>query len=118
MDIKANIGEHNTIEVRTYYTKGGVDYFRGGTIKRGIFISVHAVTVKYERGFESRSFTMFANDDKDFKYMVKEMPRGNKKKLAEIKAKVESIDTSKVIDFYKAGDKRGIVEMVTMAIAA
>lgn len=118
MDIKAELGEHNTLELRTYYTKGGPDYFRGGTIQRGIFISVHAVTVKDEGIFTSRSFMMFANDDRDFKYLVMEMNRGNKKKLEAIKTKVESVDTDKVVELYKAGDKRGIVDLVTEAIAA
>ena len=35
-----------------------------------------------------------------------------------MKEKVYAIDTDKVVEFFKAGDNRGIVNMVTEAVAA
>jgi hypothetical protein len=44
------------LEVSVYYTKGGVNYFSGGTIRRGYYISVKPVT----KGNGTISFELFS----------------------------------------------------------
>ena len=120
MDIKTELkidGEtYNTLEMRVYYKKGGMNYFTYKTEPRGIYFSLSPVTVSSDRGFETRSFMMFGNGA--WKGLLLEMARGNKKKLAAIREKVFAVDTDKVVELFKAGDKRGIVNMVTEAVAA
>jgi len=44
------------LEVSVYYTKGGANYFSGGTTPRGYYVSVTPVT----KGNGTISFTMFS----------------------------------------------------------
>lgn len=120
MDItlKDNIGEYNNIQVEAYYTKGGMNYFRGGINKRGIYFRAKGNTVeKNERGIIiSRSFLLFGTDDYDFSYLVVTLKRANKKRLADINAAIETMDKDKIVELYTAKDKRGLVDLMIKAL--
>ena len=116
ISLKENIGEHNNIEVEAYYSLGGANYFRGGSDKRGFYFRVHGNHLTFERGFISRKYLMFGSDDKDFKFLIVELKRDNKKRLAEINAAIDTMDKDKIIALYAAGDKRGLIELMVDAV--
>jgi len=53
---RSDLKDATHLEVSVYYTKGGANYFSGGTIRRGYYLSVTPVT-KNDR---TVSFTMFS----------------------------------------------------------
>jgi len=64
---RSDLKDATHLEVSVYYTKGGANYFSGGTTQRGYYLSVTPVT-KSER---SVSFTMFSG----FKHLLLETQR-------------------------------------------
>ena len=52
---RSDLKDATHLEVSVYYTKGGANYFSGGTIRRGYYINVTPVT----KSENSVSFVMF-----------------------------------------------------------
>ena len=118
INLATKIGEHNAIEVEARYTKGGHNYFRGGNDKRGIYLNVKGLEIKFceATGFTSRSFMLFGSDDRDFSYLIVEMKRANKKSLAVINAAIDLVDKDKIVELYTAKDKKGIIDLVMVEL--
>lgn len=53
---RSDINGATHLEISVYYTKGGANYFSGGTIRRGYYISVMPVT----KGNDMVSFELFS----------------------------------------------------------
>ena len=70
----------NHLKVELYYDKGGMNYFTGGTERRGLYLSVSPVTLtKYEGGGSSEGYIAFTGTKK----LVKELKRFSNKALNE-----------------------------------
>lgn len=68
----------NTLEVKLYYSKGGINYFTGRDERRGLYLSVCPYFIKnFGDGMGSRSYTAFTG----VKDCVKETKRFNQKEL-------------------------------------
>ena len=68
------------LKVELYYSKGGMNYFTGNTVRRGLYLSVSPVTLtKYEGGGSSEGYTAFTGT----KQLVKELKRFSDKAMNE-----------------------------------
>ena len=67
------------LEVQLYYNIGGMNYFTGETMQRGLYVSV--TPVQYSSDRKVRSYSAFSGTC----MAVKPMERFNAKKLAEFK---------------------------------
>ena len=74
--------EQDVIEVQVYYTKGGLNYFHGGSDPRGYYISVSPKTIEVTEGspFVSERSMLFSG----FKKHVREASRFSAKVLDEV----------------------------------
>ena len=56
MDIKMNVDGYNTLEVKAYYSKGGINYYNYKDEPKGMYVNVKALNVEEGPVFTSRSF--------------------------------------------------------------
>jgi hypothetical protein len=67
------------LKVQLYYDKGGMNYFTGGTQRRGLYLSVSPVSRSESGGFVTEGYTAFTGT----KQLVKELKRFSDKALNE-----------------------------------
>jgi len=78
--LEVETGDATHLKVEVYYDKGGMNYFTGGTQRRGLYLSVSPVKrTEYEDGGSSESYTAFTGT----KQLVKELKRFSDKVLNE-----------------------------------
>ena len=104
-----NVDGYNTLEVKAYYSKGGMNYWNGKNDPKGMFVNVTALNVEEGPVFTSRSFMIGGNDTNSFKFFLFPMGRDNKKKVAKYNEFLAGIDDSKLVEMFKEDDKAGIV---------
>lgn len=117
LELKDFNPEYNTLKVEAYYSKGGINYFNYKDEPRGMYVRVSAVNIKYERGFRSESFMVGGNDVGSFKFLVLPMKRNSKKKVGEFNNLLnEKLPGDDIIKMFKAGDKKMIVDVISLAL--
>jgi hypothetical protein len=67
------------LKVQLYYDKGGMNYFTGGTQRRGLYLSVSPVSRSESGVFATESYTAFTGT----KQLIKELKRFSDKALNE-----------------------------------
>lgn len=77
----------NFIIVRTFYDKGGMNYFTYKNEKRGIYLSLQPVKVEDYGGYSMESFEGFSG----IKFFIKELNRKSDKQIDLIDSKIENV---------------------------
>jgi hypothetical protein len=67
------------LKISLYYDKGGMNYFTGGTQKRGLYLSISPVSRSTSDKFVTESYTAFTGT----KQLIKELKRFSDKALNE-----------------------------------
>ena len=73
-----NVKGSNTkkLKVKTYYSKGGMNYFTYKNDPRGYYVSVSIVEREQKDGYVMESFSLFNNG---YKLLLREVGRASKK---------------------------------------
>ncbi len=116
MDIKMNVDGYNTLEVKAYYSKGGMNYWNGKNDPKGMFVNVTALNVEEGSVFTSRSFMIGGNDTNSFKFFLFPMGRDNKKKVAKYNELLAGADGEDIVDMFSKNDKAGIVNYIKIGL--
>ena len=74
-DLKTIKGDCNVVRIKLRYDIGGMNYFTGSVVIRGLYLSVTPLTL----GTNNTIYKGFSG----FNYLVKELKRFSKKQLAE-----------------------------------
>ena len=77
----------NFIIVRTFYDKGGFNYFTYKDEKRGIYLSLQPVKVEERDGYSMESFEGFSG----IKFFIKELNRKSDKQITLVDSKIENV---------------------------
>lgn len=93
--------EGEAVQVEVYYSKGGMNYFSGGTQRRGIYVSI--TPVKFEHG--CISFMMFSGKGA----FLMELKAKSAKKLAAVAEILDSAVPS-AAETFSAGSKEPTVK--------
>jgi hypothetical protein len=90
--------EQDVIEVSVYYSKGGLNYFHGGSDPRGYYLSVTPKTIEVTEGSPFRcERTMLMSG---FKKFVREAARFSDKALNEVAA--QAAESRELVEAMKA----------------
>jgi hypothetical protein len=64
--IYADQPEGDAVECEVWYSKGGANYFSGGSDRRGVYVSFRNVKIERRDGIVTRSFVLFGSGVKHF----------------------------------------------------
>ncbi len=104
-------------EVEVYYSKGGANFFSGGSDRRGIYVSVSPVEiVDYgARPDGSRMMMRSYGVMSGIKAHVLDLGRQSDKQLAQIAERLDLL-APEAARVFEAGDKRGAVQFLKNAL--
>lgn len=94
IEYKTDTSTH--LELDVYYNLWWISYFSWNINKRWIYFHIR----KVKKDWLTCSFDIFW-EDKDFKYLLKELKRSSKKELSFYESRFESIDNKSIIDLYE-----------------
>jgi hypothetical protein len=77
----------NFIVVKTFYHKGGINYFTYKNEKRGIYLSFQPVMVEDCDGYKCERFEGFSG----IKFFIKELNRKSDKQITLVDSKIENV---------------------------
>lgn len=101
------------IVLRAFYSKGGINYFTYKNEARGFYVSIRPVKrEKTDTGFTVESFVLFGEGN--FKVLVKDAQRDNKKTTEKIAAKLECLSKD-IVERYLQGNAERAAELMRLA---
>ena len=114
MQIPLQYKDFNVLTIEVKYSKGGINYFSGSSDRRGIYCYVRPEKVEKYEGYATRSFII--GEERQYKFLLSEEKRLNRKKLAEFQAKVEKLNGEELKELYLAGSQQSVTQIVRNAV--
>lgn len=100
--------KYKELKITIDYSLGGLDYFNGGSSKRGIY--AYLSPIDRNGGFES--MTMLGNQrESGYKVFLEELKRGSQKKIDEWALKIGPY-TDRIVKFYEEGNNDEIIKLL------
>ena len=105
-----DVPEGESVKVEIYYTKGGINYFSGGTNRRGIYLSVRKTKLEKTTFGTTESFDMFGSKD-EVKFLVAELRRKSDNKIAAVAEHFDKF-VKEYVEAWKADPAKANADML------